>query len=341
MKKQYSIPILLENDKYPYNCTYYQKGNKIKKTKEEIKKVIEQHLKQIKGADEIEIAFLGKSFTSIDEEKREKIFEIIKEYIDSGKVNSIRIIAKPNEINKKILKELKKYNVKTIEIEVASCNDYILKCSELNYRNKHIKKAAKLIKWKGFNLGCQMLVGLPDSTRIDETNTAKDIIKLKPKITRILPIYVFKQTKLEKEYKDKTYQPLTDKQGIEICKEIVRMFADKNIETIRIGYQELDIQENDGLITGPFNPAFKELIQIAMWYDAIVEKIKTLNVKVKEVEVTVNPVDIENVIGFKNENIIKLKKTYDVDLIVKPDEEIKRGRSKIEIVKTYNDFLEK
>ena len=129
-------------------------------------------------------------------------------------------------------------------------------------------------------------------------------------------------------------------QGVEICKDLVRSFADKNVETIRIGFQDAELTEGEGIIAGPFHPAFRQLVQIAMWYDAIVEKIKKLNAKVKEVEVTVNPIDVENVIGIKNENILKLKETYDVDLIVKNDEEIKPGRSKIEIVKTYNDFLE-
>ncbi len=77
-----------------------------------------------------------------------------------------------------------------------------------------------------------------------------------------------------------------------------------------------------------------------MWYDAIVGKIKKLNVKVKEVEVTVNPIDANNVIGHKKENVMKLKDTYDVDLILKQDENIKQGKSKIEVTKTYNDFLE-
>ena len=77
-----------------------------------------------------------------------------------------------------------------------------------------------------------------------------------------------------------------------------------------------------------------------MWYDAIVEKIKKLNVKVKEVKITVNPVDINNVVGHKRENIKKLKELYEVDLIVKQDQKIKKGKSRIEITKKYTDFLE-
>jgi len=81
------------------------------------------------------------------------------------------------------------------------------------------------------------------------------------------------------------------------------------------------------------------LVESGLWYDAIVEKIKKLNVKVKEVEVTVNPIDADNVIGHKKENVTKLKDVYDVDLILNQSKDIKQGKSKIEIVKVYNDFL--
>ena len=44
-----------------------------------------------------------------------------------------------------------------------------------------------------------------------------------------------------------------------------------------------------------------------MWYDVIVEKIKKLNTKVKEVVITVNPIDVNSVIGQKRQNINNLK----------------------------------
>lgn len=78
-----------------------------------------------------------------------------------------------------------------------------------------------------------------------------------------------------------------------------------------------------------------------MWNDVIVDKIKKLNTKVKEVVVTVNPIDVNSVVGQKRENITNLKEVYDVDLIVKSDEKIKQGKSKIEVTKVYEDFSEK
>ena len=183
-----------------------------------------------------------------------------------------------------------------------------------------------------------MMVGLPESTRIDEINTAKALIKLKPKMVRIYPVLVIKGTKLEKEYQEGKYQPLSVVQAIEICKELVRMFDNKNIDIIRIGLQNTDEiadpkNKESEVVAGPFHPAFRQLVESAMWYDAIVNKIKKLNAKVKEVEVTVNPIDANNVIGHKKENVHKLKDTYDVDLIIKQDEKINQGKSKIEIVK--------
>ena len=187
-----------------------------------------------------------------------------------------------------------------------------------------------------------MMVGLPESTTIDEINTAKELIKLKPKMVRIYPVLVIKNTPLEKELKEEKYKPLTVVQAVEACKEIVRLFHAKNIDIIRIGLQpteEISVPgtEKSEVVAGPYHPAFRQLVESAMWYDAIVGKIKKLNVKVKEVQVTVNPIDANNVIGHKKSNVINLKDTYDVDLILKQDEKIKQGKSKIDITKTYID----
>ena len=149
----------------------------------------------MKEDSNIEIAFFGGSFTGIDKEKQEEFLSIAYEYIKEKKVQSIRISTRPDYINKKILKRLKKYKVKTIELGVQSANDYILKKAGRGHTFKDVEKASKLIRWYGFKLGHQMMVGLPESTRLDEINTVKKLIKLKPKMVRIYPVLVIKNTK--------------------------------------------------------------------------------------------------------------------------------------------------
>ncbi len=350
MKKQYIIPIFVPHLGCPNDCIFCNQksisGQKNSMTKEEAKKIIDTHLESIKEKEaEIEIAFFGGSFTAIEADKQEELLQVAYEYIKKGKVSSIRISTRPDCINKEILKRLKKYKVKTIELGVQSANNYILKRTNRGHTFEDVKKASKMIRWHGFTLGHQMMVGLPESTRIDEINTAKALIKLKPKMIRIYPVLVVKNTKLEQEFKEGKYEPLSLVQAVEICKELVNMFTKKKIDVIRIGLQNTEEisspeSENSEVVAGPYHPAFRQLVESGLWYDAIVGKIKKLNVKVKEVEVTVNPIDINNVIGHKKENIIKLKNTYDVDLILKQDNKIKQGNYKIEVIKTYDDIIE-
>ena len=349
MKKQYIIPIFVPHLGCPNDCVFCNQksisGQTKQVTKEDVKNIIEEHLKYIKKDSKVEVAFFGGSFTGIEEEKQEELLSTAYEYIKQKKVDSIRISTRPDYIDKKILKRLKKYKVKTIELGVQSANDYILKKAGRGHTFEDVVKASKLIRWYGFELGHQMMVGLPESTTVDEINTAKQLIKLKPKMVRIYPVLVIKNTKLEKDYNDGKYKPLTVTQAVEVCKELVKLFVKKHIEVIRIGLQPTDTitnPDNDKseVVAGPFHPAFRQLVESGMWYDVIVEKIKQLNTKVKEVVVTVNPADVNNVIGQRKDNINNLRDVYDVNLIVKADEKIKQGKSKIEITKIYEDFSE-
>lgn len=228
---------------------------------------------------------------------------------------------------------------------VQSANDYILQKANRGHTFKDVKKASFLIKLFGFKLGHQIMIGLPDSTRIDEVQTAKKIMKLRPKIVRIYPVLVVKGTKLEQDYLDGKYMPIPLSHAVDVAKDLIKMFNKKKIEVIRVGLQnsnEITEPEAEGsqVVAGPYHPAFRQLVESALWSDVIVEKIKKFNVKVKEVEVSINPKNVNNVVGHKRENIQRLKELYDVDLVVKQTFEIKPGKSEIKITKTYKDFME-
>ena len=350
MKKQYIIPIFVPHLGCPNDCIFCNQksisGQQKMITSEDVKQEIEFYLKNIKDKDaKKEVAFFGGSFTGIEVDKQEEFLQTAYEYVKQGKINSIRISTRPDYIDKQTLKRLKKYKVETIELGVQSANDYILKRSNRGHTFADVKKASKLIRWHGFKLGHQMMVGLPESTRIDEINTARELIKLKPKMVRIYPVLVIKNTRLEKEYLNGEYTPLTVIQAVETCKELVRMFNKKGIEIIRIGLQNTDVitdpkEEGSEVVAGPYHAAFRQLVESGLWYDTILGKIKQLNVKVKKVEAIVNPQDVNNVIGHKRENIEKLKEMYNLDLIVKQDDNIKPGKIEVNILEKYPEFLE-
>lgn len=350
MKKEYIIPIFVPHLGCPNDCTFCNQKKISGQTKnvkaEDVKNTIEYYLNNFKDDNKyIEVAFFGGSFTGIDVDKQKELLSVAYEYIKNKKIDSIRISTRPDYINKEILKMLKSYGVKTIELGVQSTNDYILNKSKRGHTFEDVKKASKLIRMHGFVLGHQMMIGLPESTKIDELNTAKDLAKLKPKIVRLYPVLVIKGTELEKEYQNGEYEPIPLSQAVERCKELYYFFTNKKITVIRMGLQNTDIisdpkNAKSEVVAGPYHEAFGQLVEDSIWYDSILEKIKKFNVKVKEIEIKVNPENINNIVGHKKENIKKLKDLYDVDTKIIQSKEIKPGKFEIEILKTYTDFLD-
>ena len=349
-KKHLIIPIFVPHLGCPNDCIFCNQHNisgQMKQiTKEDVKNTVEYYLKDFENQDAYkEIAFFGGSFTGIDIETQKELLQEAYEYVKAKKINSIRISTRPDYINKDILKMLKKYKVKTIELGVQSSNNYILRTAGRGHTFEDVKRASKLIRRYRFILGHQMMIGLPESSLNDELKTAKDLAKLKPKIMRIYPVLVIKGTQLEKDYNEGRYRPLNVNQAVEMCKEVYYYLNKKKINVIRIGLQTTDIicdpkNEKSTVVAGPYHEAFRQLVEDGMWYDSILERIKKLNVKVKEIEVVVNPANINNVSGHKKENIIKLKDTYDVDLKIKQDPNMQEGKFDINVLKVYKDFLD-
>ena len=339
MKKEYIIPIFVPHLGCPHACVFCNQtkitGTQTGVTAKDVEETIQSYLKHFKDKEnKVEVAFFGGSFTGIAQEKQNELLEAVQKYIKNGQVDSIRISTRPDYINRKILKRLKKYHVKTIELGVQSTNNYVLTKAKRGHTYENVKKASRLIRLYRFTLGHQMMIGLPDSTALDEINTAKDLIKLKSKIVRIYPVLVIKQTELEEEYNNDEYEPLSVVQAVERCKEVAMLFNKHKINVIRIGLQNTDEitdprDKNSQVVAGPYHQAFRQLVESAIWYDLICDKIKKINMKIKNVQVDVNPLDVNNIVGHKRCNVEKIAEIYDTNLIVKANKKIKPGKFKI------------
>lgn len=270
-KKHLIIPIFVPHLGCPNNCIFCDQksisGQTKQVTAEDVKKIVEEHLKNFNDKKAYkEIAFFGGSFTAIDVEKQIELLEAAYEYIKAKKIDSIRISTRPDYIDKEILKRLKKYKVKTIELGVQSSNDFILERAKRGHTFEDVKKASKLIRRRGFILGHQMMIGLPESGLPDDMKTAEDLAKLKPKIMRIYPVLVIKGTELEKEYNEGKYRPLNVPQTVEMCKDVYYYLNKKKIKVIRIGLQTTELicdpkTEGSTVVAGPYHEAFRQLVE--------------------------------------------------------------------------------
>ena len=338
------IPIFVPYIEEKNNDIFFKKVYDAKKTitAKDVTQIIEENLEKSKEDEDKEVVFYGEDFTKLNLEKQEELLSIAHQYLKEKKINNIRIVTEPKSIDKRNVKILKKYKVGVVELDTASTNNYILKNSKIKYKYEDIIKASKLIRRVRIKLHFNMMIGMPESTKLDELNSAKELIKLKPKLVKIYPVIVLKQTKLEKKLVANEYEPLTIVQAIERCKELTYLFSKKKIKVIECLVEDISNDENirDDVIEGPYNIEFRNLVESSIWCDSIVQKIKKFNVKVKEVEVRVNPINYENAVGYKSENIEKLEELYNVDAKIIKDDEIKPGKLEVIIKKKYTDFLD-
>ena len=293
-----------------------------------ISKIIEKNM----SAKKI-IQIKNKDFTSINIEKQKEILIELNKLIKKYKIYGIKITSDPDSIDKNNLKILKKYKVKEIELNIESSNDYILKIIGEDYNFETIKKVVSIIKHFCMRLSVKIAVGLPESTLADDLNTIKQVMRLKPIQISLIPCNLDYNKNIKKLYEKEEFIPLSKVQLVERIKEIIKLLRTYKIGKIFIGEDKQYIEEM------PISQ-FRRLVASEIWYEKIIDMIKSYNVKVKEVEVEVNSEDIEDIKGLNNINLEQLKDVYDVKLNIIVNNKIKRFNYKMKILKTYTDFLE-
>ena len=305
-KKHVNIPIFIPELACPHQCVFCNQ-QKISGTVEapppsEINNIVNQYLSTISNNTNVEIAFFGGSFTGIPLQLQEEYLIEANKFIKLGKVQSIRLSTRPDYIDNEILDLLEKYGVKTIELGAQSTDNTVLLKSGRGHSYDAIENAAFLIKKRGFDLGLQMMIGLPGDSLEKSIKTAQTIVKLKADNTRIYPTIIVKGTALEKLYQTGRYKPLSIPEAVIISKAVYKIFEENNITILRVGLHPSDeLTEGKSYIAGPLHNSFKELVMSSIWKDIITEKIKNSNKQ--EFCFEVNSKQINYAIGYKKENI--------------------------------------
>ncbi len=310
--RHYNIPIFIPELACPHQCVFCNQekisGTEEAPKPEEISEIIDTWLSTIDtGNSHVEVAFFGGSFTGIPIILQEEYLQKVHPYIESGKVRGIRLSTRPDYINQDILDLLKKYRVTSIELGAQSLDKFVLKMAGRGHSVEDVEIASKLINENGFELGLQMMLGLPFDTKENSIYTAKKIIELGAKTTRIYPTLVIDGTALGKQYKEGTYQALSLENAIDWTKEIIMLFEDANVKVLRTGLHPSEEFEDDkSLIAGPYHPSFKEMVMTEVWID----KLSSIESEEKNLKIFVNPSQINFAVGYKAKNKTELLKNY-------------------------------
>jgi len=305
MKRNYTIPIFIPEKACPFRCVYcnqYTIANKTESpSNKEIKETIEKYLKTFPAHGVKRVGFFGGSFTGMCIEEQNQYLDIVLPYIKSGQIQSIMLSTRPDYITEEILDNLIRYNVETIELGVQSLDDEVLIKSGRGHTVADVEKSSALILQKGFKLGLQMMIGLPEDSFDKTMKTAQGIIDLGAHYTRIYPTIVIKNTLLEAMYKSGEYTPLSLEQAVVWCKHLMKLFDQNNVTILRMGlHPSENLLSGKSLVAGPFHVSFKELVLSNVWKEILEEA--TNNKNGERIIIEISSKSINAATGYKSAN---------------------------------------
>jgi histone acetyltransferase (RNA polymerase elongator complex component) len=326
-RRPFIVPIFIPHSGCPHHCAFCNQTiiSNVRCRQPKIDSVAEQinsFLKFKKAYHHpIQISFYGGNFLGLEKPYLLKLLEAAAGFVTSNTVESIRFSTRPDTITEHTLDIIEKYPVKTIEIGAQSMDDRVLFLSKRGHASKDTETAVDLLKEHAYDIGLQMMIGLPGEKDISGMKTARKLAKLAPDFVRIYPAIVLKNSLLEIWYNEGTYQPLSLDAAVGITKELYLYFIEKHIPVIRMGLQASHgLNTRDAVVAGPYHPAFGHLVHAKIFLDKTVGLLDNAALTRKSVTLYTHPNSISKLRGLKNANIKALLKRYDLKSIkVMPD----------------------
>jgi histone acetyltransferase (RNA polymerase elongator complex component) len=273
---------------------------------------------------EKQIAFYGGSFTAISKNDQVRYLKIVQSFLVSGLIDSIRISTRPDDLDGGTLSLLKEYGVKTVEIGVQSMIDEVLFLSRRGHCAKDTVDAVRRLKQQRFEVGLQLMIGLPADTFDRFFQTLDQIIELKPDFVRIHPTLVLKGAPLENLWRAREYSPLSLDETVQWLKKGILKLERASISVARIGLQPTQELERD-FLAGPYHPALHQLVDSSIFFDMAIALLQ-VSQKNDRALFLCHPKEVSNLRGQENENILKLKGHFKLsEILIEERQELPRG----------------
>ena len=336
--KDFIIPVFIPHAGCPNQCVFCNQNTVTGKqrtipSQEELNRIITEFL-NYKGQNrgKVQIGFYGGNFLGLDIDIIEQLLCVAAKYVTNGLVDSIRFSTRPDTIDNNKLDFLKNFPVSTIELGVQSMDDSVLALARRGHTSSDTKNAVDLLKKKSFNIGLQMMIGLPGDDESRSVSTARRISEFSPDFVRIYPTIVLAGSPLAVLYKKGEYVPLSLEEGVSVSKKCYLIFRENNIKVIRMGLQATeDLREGATILAGPYHPAFGHLVYSEIFLDNIICVLQSESALPEEISIRVNPNSVSKLRGLKNSNIHKIKRLFKIKSVrVVPDLSITSDGFKIE-----------
>lgn len=321
--KPFIVPVFIPHLGCPHRCVFCNQdaitGQKQSfPSAEDIRNQIKEFLPFGKNrTGTAQISFYGGNFLGLPKSHIQSFLSVASEFVMDGQVDSLRFSTRPDTITPASLDLLERFPVSTIEIGVQSMNDEVLRRSARGHTSQDTRGAVRLLKTGGYEIGLQMMVGLPGDNQNISLETGKEIADLDPDFVRIYPCVVLKHSPLEKLLRAGEFTPLSLDQAVDITTSLYILFIKEGIRVVRMGLQSSgDIVDAGAIVTGPFHPAFGHMVISRIFLGAIKKTLSNTAHERGNIRIEVHPKNISTARGIKNANIKAIENEYGIRNII-------------------------
>ncbi len=308
--KPFIVPIFIPHRGCPHRCIFCNQNsiigpNQPLPTPETIRDQIYEFLAYRKSSHTYtQIAFYGGNFLGLPHSEIEAFLSEASQIVAAGDVDGIRFSTRPDTVCSSTLNLIKKYPIKTIELGVQSMEDNVLARSHRGHTAADAIQAVARLQAHSYQIGIQMMLGLPGEHKRSAETTARKIAALKPDFVRIYPTVVLANSPLAQLYKNGIYQPVTLAEAVNMAKQALVIFTSHAIPVVRIGLQSsTEPDATNQVLAGPYHPAFGHMVYSEWYLDTIGEMLNSVEYKPLNIILKVHSANESKVRGLKNANI--------------------------------------
>ena len=328
------LPVFLPHLGCPHRCVYCNQflmnRNEAPLPPAEIRRRLEDLLacrKNDRGRRR-QIAFFGGNFTGIEAGLQSAYLEAARDFLDRGRVDSLRVSTRPDGISPERLSFLAGRGVETVEIGVQSLCDRVLQESRRGYTARQAVEAILAVKRAGLEAGAQIMVGLPGDTGASSMATVERLGEVRPDFVRIYPLMVFRDTELARWTEDGRYQPWELEAAVSLCSRMLEKLEEASIPVARIGLhlEEWTSGPGESVRAGPGHPAFGFLVRAELFRRRALAALTSLPAPGALVRVRVHPRDRPLLSGYRGQNLREICSSIGAGKMrVEEDDRCRRG----------------
>lgn len=293
------VPFFISHQGCPHSCIFCDQRRisgsaGALPSPEEIRAKIDDY-RESSRQTAVEVAFYGGSFTMLSPREQRGLLAPLQPLLDSGDVSAVRLSTRPDALDRESIRLLQEFRVSLVELGVQSMDNAVLVASGRGHTAADTERAFGYLHEAGIAVGAQLMPGLPGDTPSGSVRSLHHVLALVPACLRIYPTVVVEGTELAAQYRRGDYLPLPLNGAVSLGARLLHAALRADVPVIRMGLQATDtLTGPDGVVAGPWHPAFRHLVESELAYDLLEQLTDGLN---GPVSVSVHPTRIPTVTG--------------------------------------------